>query len=148
MTLQATLVGTDAADNPSRLQVLVTFIGNYGVNGVGDLLNLAPYAAGLNPTGMLNPNNLPLPALPGGGLEIAPMVQAENLGGYYIQPNPLVAPAASEGVAGSIIMLTGVHLRVFAPGGAELATNAGYAADGLTAAGIGALLEVILPKDQ
>lgn len=147
MALQATLVGTDAASNPSRLQVAVTFSGNYGVNGVGDQLNLAPYDQVNNPTGMKNPNNLPLPAMPGGGLEFCPTVEAENIGGYYVQPNPLLPGAASEGVAPSINMKNGVFLRQYAPGGAELATNAAYNA-AVTGAGAGVLMEVILPKDQ
>lgn len=146
MALQATLVGVSPADNPDRLQVLVTFSGNYGVNGVGDQLNLAPYDAGNNAGGMKNPSDYPLPSLPV-GLEIAPQIEAENIGGYYVQPNPLVAPGVANGVAGSISMKTGFFLRQFAPGGAELASNAAYNA-AVIAAGAGVLLEVILPKDQ
>lgn len=147
MATQATLVGVDAASNPSRLQVAVTFNGNYGQNGVGDLVNLAPYDAVNNPGGMKNPNGLVAPAMPGGGLEFAPTVEAEAIGGYYVQPNPLLPGAPSEGVAASINMKTGVFLRMYAPGGAELATNAAYNA-AVTGAGDGVLLEVILPKDQ
>lgn len=148
MSTQAKLIGTSPASNPDQLDFEITFSGNYGVNGVGDPLNLAPYDANNNPGGFTNPANLPIPALPLGGLEEAPAVIAEDIGGYYTNPHPLLpAAATTQGVASSLALKNGNNLRMFAPGGAELATDAAYNA-AVTAAGAGVILRVTLPKDQ
>jgi hypothetical protein len=145
--LQATLIGTSPASNPDTLDFKITFSGNYGVLGVGDPLNLAPYDQGNNPGGFTNPKNLALPALPGVGLEEAPAVIAEDIGGYYTNPHPLLPGAVANGVAPSLALKNGNNLRMFAPGGGELASNAAYNAV-VIAAGAGVILRVTLPKDQ
>ena len=145
MATAAKLIGTSPASNPDQLDFEITFSGNY-VNGTPDALNLAPYDAGNNPGGFTNPDNLPVPSLPLGGLEEAPGVIAEKIGGYYVQPSPLAPGAAAQGVAPSIALKNGAGLTVYAPGGAELASGA-YPA-GMTNAGTGVILRVTLPKDQ
>lgn len=144
MALAAKLIGTSAASNPDQLDFEVTFSGDY-VNGTPDKLNLAPYDADNNAGGFTNPDNLPVPELPL-GLEQAPAISAENIGGYYVQPSPLLPGAASEGVAASLALKDGVGLTVYAPGGNELASGAYPAA--MIAAGAGVLIRVTLPKDQ
>lgn len=138
------------AANPDKIRFFATLSGNAGVQGVGDPLNLQPFASGANPGGFTNPQGIPLPELPV-VLSSAPSIAAENLAGYYTQETPLVpAVAVTEGVAGGIAMIGGVGLRVFAPGGGELASNAGYTATSasLTSAGAGLILELYLPHNQ
>lgn len=146
MTLAAKVVGVSPASNPDSIDFFVAFSGNYGVNGAGDPLNLAPYDVVNNPGGATNPQNLALPELPV-GVEQAPAVLSEDIGGYYVNPHPLLPGAASEGVAASLSLKNGLFLRQFAPGGAELATNAAYNA-AVIAAGAGVLVRLVLPKDQ
>lgn len=146
MTLAAKVVGVSPASNPDSIDFFVSFSGNYGVNGVGDVLNLAPYDQGNNPGGFTNPQDIPLPELPV-FLEQAPAVLAEDIGGYYNNPHPLLPPAPANGVAGGLAPKTGLHLRQFAPGGGELATNAAYNA-AVIAAGAGVIVRMVLPKDQ
>lgn len=146
MATAAELVGASPASNPDKLRFKITFSGDYGQNGVGDPVNLAPYDEGNNPGGFTNPLGLAVPELPV-GLEEAPAVGSEDLGGYYVNPHPLLPGAAANGVAATLALKNGVNLRMFAPGGAELATNAAYAAS-VIAAGAGVILEVNLPKDQ
>lgn len=146
MTLVASVVDVSPASNPDTIIAAVTFSGDYGTQGVGDLLNLAPYDVNANPTGMTNPKNLPLPSIPA-GLESAPEVIAENIGGYYVQPDPLVpAAGATEGVAKTLAAKNGIGLRMYAVGGTgELATNAAYA--GVVTGG-NVLIKIQLPHDQ
>lgn len=143
MAASAKVIGVSAADNADSVDYLVTFAGNYAAP---DVLNLAAYDSKNNVSGAVNPNNLSLPAMPTGGLEEAPAVQTENLGGYYCQFSPLQPPGPSEGVAASISMKNGVSLTIYSPGGAALAAGAYPAA--LTNAGAGMIVRVTLPKDQ
>lgn len=144
--LAATVLGVSPASNPDSVDYLVTFSGDYGVNGTGDVLNLAPYDQINNPNGAKNPENYALPEMPV-GVEQAPAVLAEDIGGYYVNPHPLTPPAPANGVAGSLSLKTGLYLRQYAPGGAELATNVAYNA-AVTAAGAGVIVRLVLPKDQ
>jgi hypothetical protein len=146
MALAAKVVGVSPASNPDSIDFFVSFSGNYGVNGVGDVLNLAPYDQVNNPGGFTNPNNIPLPEIPL-KLEQAPATLGEDIGGYYTNPHPLLPGAPANGVAGGLSPKTDVHLRQYAPGGAELATNAAYNA-AVIAAGAGVIVRMILPKDQ
>jgi hypothetical protein len=143
MTLAAKVLGVSPANNPDSIDYLVTCSGNYAAP---DVLNLAPYDEANNPGGATNPENIPLPSMPLGGLEQAPAVLSENIGGYYVNPSPLTPPAASEGVAGSISMKTGISLTVYEPGGAAL--GAGAYPGGMTGAGDGVIVRAVLPKDQ
>lgn len=132
------------ASNPDKIKFLATFTGNYGVNGTGDPLNLAPYSAGNNPGGFTNPKNIPLPEMPF-GFDEAPSVASENLGGSYVQLNTLAPTGATNGVANTVAPINGFAARMFEPGGAEKATNAAYTAAELAG---GIILEVQLPKNQ
>ena len=144
MSVALKLVGVSPASNPDTLIFEGTFTGNAGVQGTGDQLNLAPYDAGNNPTGWTNPNGIEAPAMPV-GLDVGVGVQQENIGGYYVQPEPTVPGNPSNGVAPSIALKTGAFLRSFAPGGAELGTGVAYPA---AMTGGAVLLEVVLPKNQ
>lgn len=145
MSVALQVVDVSPASNPDKITLLATFSGDYGENGVGDLLNLAPYSADNNAGGFTNPKEIPLPELPL-GYEQAPAVKAENLGGYYLQPAPMgPAAAATNGVEDTIAPIHGFGLRMFAPGGAELATDAAYAAAVTEGS---ALLELSLPHNQ
>lgn len=146
MSTAAKVVGVSPASNPDSIDFFVSFSGDYGVNGVGDVLNLAPYDQVNNPGGFTNPEEIPLPSIPL-SLEEAPAVLAEDIGGYYVNPHPLLPGAASNGVAGGLNLKTGLHLRQYAPGGGELATNAAYNA-AVTADGAGVIVRMTLPKDQ
>jgi len=92
-----------------------TLVGNYGVNGAGDLLNLAVTQNNGADGGITDPNagyynilNQP-PGIYG--------ILNTNLGGSYLALKPNAAPT-----------LTNLGLQVFEPGGAEKATNAAYTA--------------------
>ena len=146
MATQAKVIGVSPASNPDSIDLFVSFSGNYGVNGTGDVLNLAPFDAVNNPGGFTNPQDIPLPSLPV-SLEQAPAVLGEDIGGYYVNPHPLLPGVVANGVASGINPKTGVFLRQYAPGGAELATNAAYNA-AVTAAGAGVIVRMVLPKDQ
>lgn len=125
--IQLQQIAQSPADNPDEVTFKATFVGNYGlVGGVGDLLNLTPYNQTSNPTGYTDPNNLGCigPSTP---LLEPPAVVSENLGGYYCQIQPGAVPAPVQGVAGGI-SLTGVAVRVYAPGGNEVNQAAAYAA--------------------
>ena len=134
------------ASNPDKIRALAVFSGDYGVQGVGDLLNIAPYDVTNNPTGMTNPKNIPLPAIPT-GLEVAPSIVDENIGGYYVQPAPLAATGATNGVANTTAAKNGFGLKMFSAEGVELATAAAYAA-AVTGANDGVVIEIQLPHDQ
>ena len=107
--------GETERNNTKGLLFKAKFVGFYGVNGVGDLLNLAP-VEGDNPNGVTDPYNAynmilaEPPTMPIG-------VEAENIGGYYVQVTPNAVPT-----------LFNFGLRVFAPGGTELNSNQAYAA--------------------
>jgi hypothetical protein len=123
--------GTKEHNNGKALLFLMTFSGDYGVNGVGDLLDLLPVEPGVNPNGITDPNGTydqPLAQVP----SIAPDVNHEELGGYYCQIQPNAAPS-----------LQNFGVRVYAPGGGELATGAGYPA---AVTGGSAMLEIELPN--
>jgi hypothetical protein len=145
MAVKLALVGVSPASNPDKLTFQATFTGNYGVNGTGDPLNLAPYDVNNNPGGWTNPENIPAPEMPF-GLEQAPSVIAENIGGSYVTPAPsLAATGATNGVAKTLGLKSGLFLIMYEPGGAEKATNAAYTASELAGS---VLIEMVLPKDQ
>lgn len=144
MSTACELIGLSPASNPDKMRLKVTFSGDY-VNGTPDPLNLAPYDDGNNAGGFTNPNQLPVPSMPF-GLEEAPAIGSQLIGGYYVEPDPLLPGAASNGVAPVLALNGGVGLRVYDPGGNELASGAYPAA--MTNAGTGVIIEVNLPKDQ
>lgn len=113
--IQATYAGSTEHDNTKGLLFKLAFSGNYGVNGVGDLVNLAPYEQSSNPNGILDPNvNYDL-------ILVEPPqnvgVFNEALGGSYTQLQPNANPT-----------LANLGVRMFEPGGGEKATNAAYTA--------------------
>lgn len=122
--------GRSPANNPDSILVTVGFAGNYGVLGTGDALNLTP-VSGANPGGLTDPNALGVP-LPDRPLTLPPAVKSENIGGYYVQPT-----------LGST--LQNCTLRIYAPGGGELASNSAYPAALLTGS---VLLQIYLPQEQ
>lgn len=101
--------------NSKGLLFKLAFSGDYGQNGVGDLVNLAPYELSTNPNGVQDPKlsyNLLLEQPPS---NIG--IFNEQLGGSYTQPQPNAVPT-----------LTNLGLRMYEPGGNEKATNAAYTA--------------------
>ena len=148
MSVKLALIDVSPAQNPDTLTFLATFAGNSGVAGIGDLINLAPYSAGNNPNGFTNPNSIPLPEMPNLYTQ-SPTVEAENIGGYYVQPSPLALPATIQGVAQGIQPVNGFALRMYAPGGGEVATATAYAGlAGVTGAGAGVQIAITLPHNQ
>jgi hypothetical protein len=119
-------------NNPGAFLVRATLTGNYGTNGVGDLLNLAPYQVGTNPGGITDPNSTYDEILGTPTSAIGPF--NTNLGGSTVAIKP-----------GSPVTLTNVGLQVFEPGGAEKATGAAY-----TAAELAGYVDLIIeiPKYQ
>lgn len=109
------LIDRSPFSNPDELIVQAAFAGNYGVNLIGDLLNLAMYEASVNANGITDPNMIggPFPTIPPSVVKVL----SENIGGYYVQITPNAAPT-----------LQNTGLRMYSPGGVELATNAAYAA--------------------
>lgn len=108
MAVKATYAGETEHNNTKGLLFKLAFTGTYGVNGVGDLLDLSPGAIA-DPTLSYNlelvypPNNIG--------------VFSEDLGGSYIQLTPNAVPT-----------LQNLGVRVFAANGNELASNAAYSA--------------------
>lgn len=95
-----------------------TFFGTYGVNGVGDLLNLTPSQNQGVDGGIADANSAYNSIL-----ELPPNIYGilnENLGGSYVGIKPNAVPT-----------LTNFGLQMFEPGGTEKATNAAYTASEL-----------------
>jgi hypothetical protein len=102
-------------DNTKGIIFKGKLVGNYGVNGVGDLLNLTPSQNNGADGGITDPNasyNYILEQPPG---EYG--ILNESLGGGYIQLTPNAVPS-----------LTNLGAQVFEPSGAEKTTNAAYTA--------------------
>jgi|WetSurMetagenome_2_1015567.scaffolds.fasta_scaffold112313_2 hypothetical protein len=127
--IQASYAGEVEYNNTKGILLKLAFTKFYGVNGVGDLLNLAPYESEQNPNGILDPK-LAYNTIIGEPPEKIGVFN-EDLGGYYIQLTPNANPT-----------LVNLGVRVFAPGGAELNTNQAYPAAMLNGS---ATLEVFLP---
>jgi hypothetical protein len=105
-------------DNTKFIICKATFVGNYGTNGVGDLMNLAPYEQSTNPNGITDASavyNLILGTLPS---EF--MIMNEDLGGSYV---------GIHKTATSVFPNLG--LIMWEPGGTEKATAAAYTASEL-----------------
>src|ERR1700743_542130 len=108
MAVKATYAGEAEQNNTKGLLFKLTFTGNYGVNGVGDLLDLSPGA-------IADPNlsyNLILAQPPKNF-----GVQNNQLGGSYI-----------ELLANAVPTLKNLGVIMYEPGGGEKATNAAYTA--------------------
>lgn len=108
MAVKATYAGEIERNNTKGLLFKLKFTGNYGVNGVGDLLDLTPGAVAdpllaYNLILDLPPTNL--------------AVLNEPLGGSYIALLPNANPT-----------LQNLGVLVYSPAGAEKATNAAYTA--------------------
>lgn len=120
------------ANNPGSFLVKAVFTGNYGTQGVGDLLNLE-VASPANTNGITDPTSSYDEILATPMTDVG--VFSENLGGSYCQIKP---PAV-----GTALTLQNLGLQVFEAGGTEKATAAAYTATEL--AGY-VLLEIMLPK--
>lgn len=106
--IKATYAGETEYNNTKGLLFNLAFSGNYGVAGVGDLVDLTPSA-------VADPNlayNLILD-------QATKNVGVENtqLGGSYISLKPNANPT-----------LANLGVVMYEPGGAEKATNAAYTA--------------------
>jgi hypothetical protein len=119
-------------NNTKGILLKGTLVGDYGVNGVGDLLDLAPTQNGGADGGITDPNSSYFSLLEQPTANIFPI--GHNLGGSYTNIKPNAAPSLSN---------TG--LVVYEPGGNEKATNAAYTAAEL--AGNFYLL-VLVPSQQ
>ena len=101
--------------NTKGILLKAVFSQNYGVQGTGDPLDMAP-SQKPGDGGVTDPGlgyNLQVAEPP---LATGPF--SENIGGYYVQVNPAANPT----------LQLPAYLKVFAPGGAELASNAAYPA--------------------
>lgn len=115
MSVSLAYQGETERNNTKGLIFKATLTGNYGVNGVGDLLNLTPSQNNGTDGGITDPQfayNLILDQVPS---EYG--VLNENVGGSYVAIKPNANPT-----------LKNFGLQVFEPGGAEKATNAAYTA--------------------
>jgi hypothetical protein len=136
--ISLSIVGRSPGVNPDSILVKGTFSGNTGVQGTGDLLNLAP-VSGANPNGMTDPLGIGL--YPDRPLTMAPVLEAEDIGGYYVQPH-----------LGTTLLNNA--LRMYSPGGGEVASTTAYS--GLAATNPGGaqpstgsvLLKIYLPQFQ
>jgi hypothetical protein len=116
MSVKLAYQGEVEYNNSKGIMLKATFVGNYGVNTVGDLLNLLPSQNGGLDGGITDPkgtyNNIlsDVPPTEYGILN-------EDLGGSYVALHPNAAPS-----------LTNLGLIMYEPGGAEKATAAAYTA--------------------
>ena len=104
--------------NTKCIVLKATFVGNYGVNGVGDLLNLTPSQNGGADGGITD-----IGAEYNYILEQPPTIYGplnEDIGGSYVAIHPNAVPS-----------LTNFGLIMYEPGGGEKATNAAYTASEL-----------------
>jgi hypothetical protein len=102
-------------NNSKVIALKATFVGTYGVNGAGDLLNLKPSQNGGVDGGITDPagayNNI---------LEQPPTLFGifnEDIGGSYVALHPNAVPS-----------LTNMGLLMYEPGGTEKASAAVYTA--------------------
>lgn len=115
--LSLAIVGKSPKANPDTLIIKVSYSGNYGVQTVGDLLNLLMQGPGqsngLADSASATGYSGPFPSIP----PTTPLLHMgdSNLGGYYTEINP-----------GTTLQNFG--LLAYAPGGGELNTNAAYPA--------------------
>lgn len=136
--ISLSIVGRSPAVNPDSILLKATFSGNTGVQGTGDLLNLTP-VGGANANGITDPLGIGL--YPDRPLTIALLVESEDIGGYYVQ--------AHLGTT-----LQNCALRMYSPGGNEVASTTAYS--GLAATNPGGaepstgsvILRIMLPQDQ
>jgi hypothetical protein len=129
MAVKLAFLSEAEQNNTKGLLFKATFEDNYGTEGVGDLLNLAPVEDD-NPDGVTDPTlsyNLILAQPP----TVPPAVISQNLSGYQVQITPNAAPT-----------LKNFGLRMFAPDGTELTTNEAYPAPVLAG---DVTLEVFVP---
>lgn len=115
MSVKLQYKGQVQYDNTKGLIFKATFVGNYGVNGVGDLLNFSPSQNNGADGGVTDPSGsydliLQQPPNEYGILN-------EDIGGSYVCIHPNANPS-----------LTNFGLIMYEPGGAEKATNAAYTA--------------------
>lgn len=115
MSVKLQYLGELEYNNTKGIVLLATFVGNYGVNGVGDLLNLAPSQNNGVDGGITDP----LEAY-NAILEQPPTLYGplnEDIGGSYVSVHPNAAPT-----------LQNFGLKMYEPGGAEKNTGAAYTA--------------------
>lgn len=112
--IQATFKSYTQQENAKQFIVTLVFSGNTGAQGVGDLVNLGPYEPGSNPNGILDPDGKydNILNFPPGNVGVF----SEALAGYYIQIQKNAVPT-----------LANLGIRLFAPGGGEVAAATAYA---------------------
>ena len=132
MSVKLQYLATLEYNNAKMFALLATFVGTYGVQTVGDLLNLVPSQNNGLDGGITDPkaayNNI---------LEEPPTVYGilnENLGGSYLGIKPNAVPS-----------LTNFGLQMFEPGGTEKTTAAVYTAGELAG---NAIILVGIPGGQ
>ena len=113
--IQAKYAGEAEYNNTKGIFVDLVFSGFYGVAGVGDLLNLAPYEQSANPGGITDAGAAYNNILATPPSTIGP--QNTDLGGYYVAVHKPAAPTLYD-----------IGLLMYAPGGAELNSNQAYPA--------------------
>lgn len=116
MAVKLAYKGQVQYDNTKAIILKATFVGVYGTNGIGDLLNLLPSQNGGLDGGITDPTDsydLIISSVPPG--EYGPL--NEDLGGSYIALHANAVPT-----------LTNLGLLMYEPGGAEKATGAAYTA--------------------
>jgi len=115
MSVKLQYLGETEFNNNKGFVLQATFTGNYGVNGVGDLLNLTPSQNQGTDGGITDPKDAynhflqQPPTLYG--------VLNADIGGSYVCIHPNAVPT-----------LKNFGLIMYEPGGAEKATNAAYTA--------------------
>jgi hypothetical protein len=129
MAVKLQFLADSERNNTKGIIVKATFVGNYGVNGVGDLLNLSPSQNNGADGGITDPKAAynEILAFPPGEFAIL----NEDLGGSYVALHPNANPT-----------LTNLGLLMYEPGGAEKATAAAYTAAELAGS---VLLEFYVP---
>jgi hypothetical protein len=134
--ISLSIVGRSPGVNPDSILLKSLFSGNTGILGTGDPLILTPYS-GSNLNGITDPLGIGL--FPDRPLTISPVLEAENIGGYYLQ--------LTLGTT-----LLNCTARIFAPGGVEVPSTTAYntlAIAGGNVQSVGsALFKIYLPQFQ
>lgn len=115
MAVALAYAGSTEQNNTKGLIFDATFTGNYGTNGVGDLLNLTPSQNNGTDGGITDPKFSYFEILGQPPTDYG--VLNQDLGGSYVAIHPNAAPT-----------LKNFGLLMYEPGGAEKATNAAYTA--------------------
>lgn len=133
MSVKLAYVSEIQYSNTKGIILKATFVGNYGVNGTGDLLNLAPTQNNGADGGVTDPGFSYNEILEGPPSEFG--ILNEAIGGSYVAINKPATGAT----------LTNYGLLMYEPGGTEKATAAAYTAGELAGS---VLLMFFIPSSQ